>query len=172
MPSLAQFDGRIRCETRALDSYYNILFSILQFWRESFPSPLPSASEEQRVWPSRITIISHSFKKSRLVDEHCAAIGFPLERVSYIGIDPPGILDDEGTMRGNEKALKEWRDDPHGNGEGLAGKRDRRNPWGGEQDLFLCDEERLESGVVTRRLDEGKGREVLVDGAVQPWSMV
>ncbi|KAH7025774.1 Mur ligase [Microdochium trichocladiopsis] len=155
------FHERIRCEERALDSYYNVLFSLVQFWRDFAHS-----------WPARLTIVGHSFKKERLVDEHCGAIGFPLNRVAYIGIDPPGVLDDEGTMKGNEAALRQWRADPHGNGEVLAGKRERRNPWAVEQDLFLTEEERRASGVATKRLNGDRGREVLLEGAVQPWSTV
>ncbi|KXJ87718.1 Mur ligase [Microdochium bolleyi] len=162
-------NDRIHCEPRALDSYHNILFSLVQFWRDSAPRP------RDRVWPEKVTIVGHSFKRARLVDAHCgaAAIGYlPLSRVSYVGIDPPGLAlddDDDPTMRGNAEALRQWRDDPHGVGEVLAGKREKRNPWGVGQDLFESEEERAASGVATVR-SEKDGREVLREGAVQPWA--
>ncbi|KAL1840226.1 hypothetical protein VTJ49DRAFT_709 [Mycothermus thermophilus] len=62
-------NSRILLEERALDSYANILLSLITFWRH------------HSCWPMRLTIVSHGFKRVRLVDGHCAAIGFPLERV-------------------------------------------------------------------------------------------
>ena len=62
-----------------MDSYQNILFSIIQFWRST------------SRWPNSLTIVSHAFKRRRLVEAHCSAIAFPLEKVQFIGINPPGI---------------------------------------------------------------------------------
>ncbi|KAK0752421.1 Mur ligase [Schizothecium vesticola] len=90
---------RILLEERALDSYHNILFSTLLFWRH------------HGVWPARLTLVSHGFKRTRLVAGHCAAIGFPLERVTFVGISPPGT--DEGA-EGVQLALGQWEEDPHG----------------------------------------------------------
>ncbi|KAJ4390428.1 hypothetical protein N0V85_007233, partial [Neurospora sp. IMI 360204] len=56
--------NRIFLEERALDSYYNILFSLIHYWRV----------HPQHAWPERITLVSHAFKRNRLVDGHCAAI--------------------------------------------------------------------------------------------------
>lgn len=164
-------------EERALDSYYNILFSLVLFWRT------------HRVWPERLSIVSHAFKKARLVDGHCAAIGFPPGRVTFIGINPPGIQETpasgqggNGTlalsgqavsvkaavMTGVGQTLDDWVQDPHGVGEVLAGKRRKRNPWGVDQRLFVDDDERRRSGVQTRLLEDGT--EALVDGGIQPWA--
>ncbi|RKU44373.1 hypothetical protein DL546_002845 [Coniochaeta pulveracea] len=169
--------GRILVEERALDSYYNILFSLVLFWRT------------HAVWPEHVTIVSHAFKKARLVDGHCAAIGFPLDRVDFIGINPPGIEEtpapDQGgngglalsehaasvkaaVMTGVSQTLDDWVKDPHGVGEVLAGKRRKRNPWSIDQRLFVNDNERRQSGVQTRILDDGT--EALADGKVQPWA--
>jgi len=103
-------------EERALDSYHNILFSRSLIYSRF------------KTWPTHITIVSHGFKKERLVDGHCSAIGLDLERVNFIGIDPPGMIatlknqDKEDAMKGVGLALGEWKDDPHGTGEVLAGK--------------------------------------------------
>lgn len=155
----AQDDTRaIDQEERALDSYYNVLFSLVRFWEE-----------HGHVWPQRVTIVSHAFKRERLVDGHCVAIGYPLSRVGFVGVDPPGMLDgsNEAAVAGAAHAVAEWTEDPHGVGESLAGKRIRRNPWAVPQDLFVSEESRRLSGVKTVVVD---GVEVLDPDATQPWS--
>jgi dihydrofolate synthase len=136
-----------------------------------------------------MTIISHAFKRTRLVDAHCGAIGFPLHRVSFVGISPPGLGAfgssaqdlEKAAARGQvavEKAAKMkdvhavvdlWAKDPHGVGEVLAGKRRKRNCWNVEQLLFFSDEERLRSGVKTVRSHDGA--EALLDGTNRPWAV-
>jgi folylpolyglutamate synthase len=164
-------------EERALDSYYNILFSLVLFWKT------------HGVWPERLSIVSHAFKKARLVNGHCAAMGFPLDRVAFIGINPPGVGETPASGQGGSGGLTlseqaasvkaavmtgvgqtfdDWVKDPHGVGEILAGKRRKRNPWGVDQRLFDDDEERRCSGVQTRLLEDGT--EALVDGRTQPWA--
>ncbi len=167
---------RIILEEQALDSYYNVLFSLVKFWRR------------HDVWPDRITIVSHAFKKARLVDAHCGAIGFPLDRVDFVGISPPELnpfgtssLDlEKAAQHGKvsaEKASKmldvhavvgQWAEDPHGTGKVLAGKRRERNCWNIEQNLFASDEERNRSGLQTSFLEDGS--EYLVGDAVRPWA--
>ncbi len=165
-------------EERALDSYYNILFSILQFWR----------NHDCAVWPQSLTIVSHGFKRVRLVDSHCAAIAFPLDRVGFVGINPPNLpadlraadlagapLGDESdtspekaeAMKGAREVIGHWTEDPHGVDELLAGKRRKRNPWKVDQMLFQSQEERARSGLETRFI--GGDIEALVDGAARPW---
>lgn len=148
--------SRILLEERALDSYYNILFSTVLFWR-TYGS-----------WPKKLTLVSHGFKRNRLVDGHCAAIGYPVERVNFIGINPPG-MDQAGTekadaMRGVQLALGQWASDPHGVGDELARKRKQRNVWGVSQSLFYSEEERLRSGVSTQRVESDACTEALVEG--------
>lgn len=122
-----------------------------------------------------MTIVSHGFKKERLVDGHCAAIGFPLDHVSFIGIDPPGMAaaasvasdgkDKEEAIKGVGLAMGEWRSDPHGRGESLAGKRAKRNPWGVIQGVFP-DESPDRGGLVVKIQD---GDEVLDEDVTRPW---
>ncbi|KAH8893388.1 hypothetical protein GQ53DRAFT_805577 [Thozetella sp. PMI_491] len=168
--------SRIILEERALDSYYNVLFSLIAFWRA------------HGAWPERITIVSHAFKKARLVDAHCGAIGFPLDRVEFVGISPPEFDPFGTSAKDIEKAAQhgevskdkadkmldvylvvgQWIEDPHGLGENLAGKRKSRNCWNVDQRLFMTDEERARSGVQTRILEDGA--EILVDEAPRPWA--
>jgi len=153
--------SRILLEERALDSYYNILFSIVEFWRT------------HAVWPKHLTLVSHAFKQTRLVDGHCAAIGFPLHRVTFVGIDPPGVedldrsregqvSDKASAMRGVQLTMGQWEIDPHGVGEELARKRRQRNCWGADQRLFFTHEERARSNISTRTLEDGT--EALMEG--------
>jgi dihydrofolate synthase len=164
---------RILLDEFALDSYYNILLSLGEFWRST------------GKWPSRLSIVSHGFKRRRIVDGHCGAIGFPLDRVKYIGIDPPNLPDfDQSTsqpdaigvpkdagraqvMKGVLAAEQQWASDPRGVGPILAGKRARRNAWNSKQELFRSDEERRRSGVDTEFAD---GTETLVEGGRRPWA--
>jgi hypothetical protein len=67
---------RIVLEEQALDSFGNLVFSIVRFW--TFTG----------CWPQMITIISHEFKRERFLDLHVAAIRWPRERVEFVGIDP------------------------------------------------------------------------------------
>jgi dihydrofolate synthase len=134
-----------------------VLFSLIKFW------------EGTNHWPEYITIVSHAFKRERLVDCHCGAIGFPLDRVNFVGVDPPGMADgtNADAIPGVTKAVAEWKDDPHGSGPSLAGKRRARNPWGIPQNLFSDAKSREESGVKTMMVE---GVEVLDPAARQPWA--
>ncbi|KAL0778266.1 hypothetical protein CaCOL14_005919 [Colletotrichum acutatum] len=169
----------IHTDTLALDSYHNILHSLLLFRRL------------YATYPRTLTIVSHAFKKPRIADGHCAAIGFPLDQVRYVGIDPPGMKgagaasmttmirkkdEDEdgggddskaGAIAGVKHAADEWTVDPHGVGPSLAGKRRARNPWGLADTLFASEEERIQSGLVTRFVD---GHEALVEDTKRPWA--
>lgn len=148
--------SRILVEDRALDSYYNVLFSVVLFWRV------------HHVWPQHLTIVSHGFKRRRLVDLHCAAIGFPHARVSFLGTGPPQASEEKSqAMAGIAEAEGGWSDDPHGTGEMLASKRRKRNVWVVEQKLFVDDEERKRSGLKTEHLSDGT--EALVRTAPKPW---
>lgn len=119
-----------------------------------------------------MTIVSHEFKKPRIVYGHCAALGFPLDRVTYVGIDPPSMAPggekrDEMLAGGVALAVGEWLDDPHGRGNSLSGKRKRRNPWGVWQGVFGKDIQSDGSGLVT--IGSGED-EQLDEHATQPWT--
>lgn len=163
---------RILTERRALDSYHNVLFSLLLFWRT-----------QSRRWPSRLTVVSHAFKRRRLVDLHCGAgLLFPLDRVAFVGIDPPAdVLGVNGAAAvgvvqgGVTRAEEEWAADPQGVGAALAGKRRRRNPWAVDQRLFEGDAEaQAASGLEVVQSEaggEGVG-EMIKEGSARPWADV
>jgi hypothetical protein len=62
--------------------------------------------------------------------------------------------DKEDAMKGVGLALGEWKDDPHGTGEVLAGKRARRNPWGVWQGHFTQDFDQSETAFHTDNRSE------------------
>ncbi|KAI0018745.1 FolC bifunctional protein [Xylariomycetidae sp. FL0641] len=131
--------ARTQVEERSLDSYSNVLFGMVQHWHT-----------QGHGWPTRLTLVSHAFKRERLVDGHCCgALRYPRDRVAFVGVDPPGMADgsNAAAAKGVAEAVAQWEADPHGVGEVLAGKRARRNPWGVEQKLFASREDWLRSGI-------------------------
>jgi hypothetical protein len=72
----------LRCaiETQATDSYQNLLFSIIQFWRLT------------RSYPKKITVITHAFKERRFLELHGPAIKYPTGALRVFGINPPTTL--------------------------------------------------------------------------------
>lgn len=84
---------RAATEEYALDSYENFLFSFARF------------HEVTGRWPDKVTVVGYGMKRRRCVAQavtphllmtvrfeqlHRAAIGFPAERFTYIGIDDEG----------------------------------------------------------------------------------
>ncbi|KAH9218825.1 hypothetical protein DL95DRAFT_385061, partial [Leptodontidium sp. 2 PMI_412] len=71
-----QEQPNIHLEEQALDSFSNLLFSLLLFHRRT------------RTWPAKISVISHAFKEPRFMDLHVPTLRFPSHRVHFVGIDP------------------------------------------------------------------------------------
>jgi hypothetical protein len=162
--------GMILLEEQALDSFANILFSLLTFWRHT------------SSFPKTLTIVSHAFKESRFMELHIPALRFPREKVVFVGIDP--LYMSEGSEKydgeradavrrfSREKGYAEWEKDRLGEGDVLVGKRDGRNFWRVGQRWFQSDDERKRSGVRSRVLSAGDGlgmEEEVVSGERQPW---
>ncbi|TWU71862.1 hypothetical protein ED733_003517 [Metarhizium rileyi] len=145
----------ILLEERALDSYHNVLFGLTLFYARF------------RCWPRHVTVVSHAFKRPRLVDGHCVAVGFPLERVSFVGVDPPCSGAKPAAMMGVAEAVRDWGRDPHGKGHTLAAKRARRNAWAAWQGVFEEGVEDRDRGGL-RTVGEGEN-ETLVEGERRPW---
>ena len=154
----------ILLEERALDSYHNILFSLTSFY------------DKYRSWPVKITVMTHLFKKSRM-EEHLRALGLNdgllSGRVLVKGVDPPGMMTnlngvrDEKAWKGVEQAVTEWREDPHGRGEKLKGKRDSRNPWRVDQGIWREGEKNeMDKLVKVKRINSV---EVLDEESAPPW---
>lgn len=73
--------------------------------------------------------------------------------------------DKEEAMKGATLAMGEWRDDPHGRGESLAGKRVKRNPWSVWQGVFPSGDD--DRGGLAINMENGS--EVIDEEAARPW---
>ena len=136
--------SRIHPEIHAVDSYQNVLFSLLHFRLAT------------GVYPQQISVVTHEFKRQRFMEWHFPALGLrPVLRsftsagvddrgraakVRVIGINPPEeIAPLEGLIVGEEKSgIGLWRDDPYGVLGELAAKRKKRG-WehGMERGVFV-----------------------------------
>lgn len=102
-----------------MDSFENLVLGILRFWRET------------GEWPEKITVVSHEFKRERLLDLYVKAMRWPRKKVEFVGVDPGYMVqgsgewgvgwreDGECSGGGREKGFKAWEEDLFGKGEGL-----------------------------------------------------
>lgn len=108
------------------DSFENLLFGICRF------------KQSTGAYPERVTAVSWAFKQQRF-DFHRATIGFPAERFTFAGVNNPPDLAE--AVRGEQRALAEFRADPLGQGPVLSAKRDHRNPFRNQHDFHsVCPE--------------------------------
>lgn len=160
-PDSASLEKRIYTEDSATDSYQNLLFSILLFRKQTLR------------YPHHITIVSHAFKRDRFLNIHCKSIAWPLDRISYVGINPPEDITAEGELNENEaKAVAAWREDLYGTRHELALKRLRRgwHPLQVEEQLLLRDGDPLEKSVSDLlEYDGGRDGQTLFPEAL-PWN--
>lgn len=112
--------ARTAAEEFATDSFQNLLFSICRF------------HEVTGSYPTKITVISFSFKGKRFEQLHAKALGWPADRFVYIGVDPPastGFNLEESARGEYENAAKPFEADPYGcHSAVLQEKRRARNP--------------------------------------------
>ncbi|KAL8831583.1 MAG: hypothetical protein Q9191_000792 [Dirinaria sp. TL-2023a] len=122
-----EVSSHIVTEDAAVDSYQNLLFSILRYYTIL------------RRWPKHITLISHDFKKRRFIELHCRAIRWPLDRFTFVGIDPPeDVVPRLDLDIGEEnKGFGSWQKDPYAAQLFLQDKREDRG-WTEEQLLEVC----------------------------------
>ncbi|KAJ5651809.1 hypothetical protein N7507_009235, partial [Penicillium longicatenatum] len=131
------YTSRIIAEDLATDSYQNVLFSLLRFRLDT------------GVYPQRVTVVTHEFKRARFMECHFPALGLlpringrhaETSAVSVIGINPPEeVTPPESLVRGEAgKGIGLWRQDLYAVGEDLAGKRHQRG-WnsGMETEAFV-----------------------------------
>ncbi|KAL3424580.1 dihydrofolate synthetase [Phlyctema vagabunda] len=155
---------RILCEEQALDSFANLLFSVMRFWRAT------------AAWPTTLTVVSHEFKRRRFMDCHVPALRLAPHRVRFVGIDPCYMQRGhaswdqarcEAVVEGeHERGFMAWREDGSGRGAPLRQKRAARNPWCVGQELFCDEDEKMRSLVRCTIVDS---EEFLIEGEPQPW---
>lgn len=113
--------ARTATEEFATDSFENFMFSICRF------------KEVTGHYPTKITIVSFSFKENRFTRLHASALGWPQSKLVFIGIDPPAStgFDLQRATEGEWKnAAAPFETDPYGcHSEVLQQKRRQRNPF-------------------------------------------
>lgn len=120
----------IKIDPRATDSFQNLLFPLL-LYTSLFSRP-----------PHNLTLISHAFKHRRFLTLHLPAIRFPVEKVTYVGIDPPEHISPKEELEAGEekRGYGIWKGDLYGVREVLREKREKRG-WS------KAEEEKVLSGV-------------------------
>ncbi|KAK4861771.1 hypothetical protein LT330_003806 [Penicillium expansum] len=123
MSTISTIDpSRIIAETNATDSYQNLLFSLIRF------------QVYTGVYPQRVTIVTHEFKRARFMQCHFPAVGLvPVspeqedytQKVVVIGINPPEEITPSETLTRGEamNGIGLWREDLYGVNPDLVGKR-------------------------------------------------
>ncbi|GKZ21676.1 hypothetical protein AbraIFM66951_002336 [Aspergillus brasiliensis] len=116
--------AQVLAEIHATDSYQNVLFSMLQF------------RLRMGVYPRRVTVITHEFKRRRFVECHFPALGLSGSASTVIGINPPEEVTPLASLvAGEDKSgIGLWNRDRYGVQRELAGKRVKRGWRAGMED--------------------------------------
>ncbi|KAF2099484.1 hypothetical protein NA57DRAFT_55449 [Rhizodiscina lignyota] len=135
--------GRILLEEHATDSYQNILFSILLY------------NKKYREWPDSVTVVTHAFKRHRIIDLHARAIKWPPALIDFQGIDPPFSEEERAAVEKAEaRCCEDWEKDMYGVRPPLRQKRIERG---------------LDEAATMQLHDDGDVRGLLGwDGGCQP----
>lgn len=83
-------------------------------------------------YPKRITVVGYDFKGERFENLHRAALRFPADAFTYVGLHPGGRFDHAAAAAGERtSALEPYMSDPYGcTPDGpLATKRAERDPF-------------------------------------------
>mmetsp|Transcript_1624 Transcript_1624/g.2421 ORF Transcript_1624/g.2421 Transcript_1624/m.2421 type:complete len:345 (-) Transcript_1624:40-1074(-) len=113
--------ARTTTEEYATDSFENLLFSICRF------------REVTGAYPTKISVVSFTFKKQRFETLHAGALQWSVNRFHYVGVDPPAStgfnlkISSEGERK---NSLVPFQTDPYGcHTDILQQKRKERNPY-------------------------------------------
>ncbi len=113
--------ARTTTEEYATDSFENLLFSICRF------------REVTGAYPTKISVVSFSFKQQRFETLHAGALQWPSNRFRYVGVDPPsstGFNLEESSEGERKNSLVPFQTDPYGcHTDTLQQKRKERNPF-------------------------------------------
>lgn len=107
---------RTLTEEYARDSFENLLFSVCRF------------RELTGNYPRNVTVVSYDFKEKRFTELHRMALGLGESGFSFVGV-PVSKSSQDAAVKGEEKVVEMFREDPYGcNGE-LRKKRLERDPF-------------------------------------------
>ncbi|KAJ5594035.1 uncharacterized protein N7459_000243, partial [Penicillium hispanicum] len=161
--------SRVIAETHATDSYQNVLFSLLRFRLYT------------GVYPHRVTIVTHEFKRARFMECHFPAVGLlpradrkPLtdsKKICVVGINPPEEVTPLETLIQGEtsRGIGLWRRDLYGVDEELSGKRAKRGWLSGMEKVILVDSKLEDAVEQLVRWDAGAGNEWFPMMEALPW---
>jgi len=108
--------ARSLTETFARDSFENVAFSLCRF------------RQLTGRFPENVTVVGFEFKRRRFEQLHRAAVGFPAERFTYVGIDPGGV-DMAAAKTSERRTAAAFEADPRGCSQFLVRKRLSRDPF-------------------------------------------
>ncbi|KIN06496.1 hypothetical protein OIDMADRAFT_113505, partial [Oidiodendron maius Zn] len=158
---------RIVLEEQSLDSFGNLVFSVLRFWKCA------------GLWPEHVTIVSHEFKRERFLELHVATMRWPRDRVEFVGIDPGYMREGSEEWDGEraaevrrgerERGFMVWKRDGFGKSEVLRRKRWQRNYFEVGQLMFDSEADRERSQIRSKIVDFGHGSEEYLKDEIQPW---
>ncbi|RAH80649.1 hypothetical protein BO86DRAFT_419945 [Aspergillus japonicus CBS 114.51] len=143
--------ARVVAENLATDSYQNVLFSLLRFRAVA------------GRYPTRVTVVTHAFKRARFAEVHFPAVGLggvgSRVAVEIVGINPPEEVTPlrELVAGEEERGIGLWRGDRYGVGRVLGGKRVARGWTVGMEEGVLGVVDGLE-GVVAALIRWKGGR--------------
>ena len=80
-------------ELFALDSFQNLLFSIARF------------REYTGHYPTNITVVGYAFKGKRFEELHARALRWPVERLTYIGVELDDKADEAQAAQGEVRLV-------------------------------------------------------------------
>lgn len=107
---------RTLTEEFARDSFENLLFSMCRF------------RELTGRYPTNVTVVSYDFKERRFTKLHRLALRFPASQFSFVGV-PISLTSQVSAMKGEEKVLDMFQEDPYGCSGALRKKRIDRDPF-------------------------------------------
>lgn len=102
-------------ETRARDSFENLMFSMCEHKRVA------------GAYPKRLTVVGFDFKKKRFLERHAVALRLT-NLIEYVGMQPE--LNDEKVKLEMEGVIPQFERDPYGCEPPLSTKRERRDAFG------------------------------------------
>lgn len=116
----------ITTEEFALDSFDNLLYSILRY------------EQIKGKYPEKIKIVGFGFKKERFIGYHAKAIDFPKNAIEYLSVDPEPVDYDDKKLKDyfnelnkleKKNALDLFSEDWYGVKFRLFPKKQSRNPF-------------------------------------------
>ena len=109
-----QLVARVDLEEFARDSFQNLEYGLYRYY------------QLKGTYPEHVTVVGWKFKADRF-DLHRQALGIPAKSFTYVGVNNP--VDLVGALKGEERALEQFRADPTGARPPLSDKRTERNPF-------------------------------------------